>query len=64
MSRELRNVFESFLKEFKETYNRKILQIIDDLHSAVSKLYKKKDLFWQGYEKALKDMETAFKRVR
>lgn len=64
MSQELRKIFESFLKKFKKAYNVRTLRIISDLHSAISKLYKKDDLFWQGYEKALKDMKKAIGMIK
>jgi len=64
MTQTLRQIFEKFLKEFKESYNRKILEIINDLHIAISKLYNKSDLYWQGYEKALKDMKKAIGMVK
>lgn len=64
MSKELRKVFETFLKEFKGVYNRKILLIISDLKYHASGLYHANTPHYKGYKKALKDMEQIIKRMK
>ncbi len=66
MSQELRKVFETFLKDFKKTYNDKILSILSDLSYSinVSTSFKRHTLFCNGYIKALKDVERIVKRFK
>lgn len=66
MSQELRKIFETFLKDFKKTYNDKILLVVSDLRYNMFMVYKKhKDsMFMKGYIEALKDVEKVVKRFK
>ncbi len=64
MSQELRKVFETFLKDFKESYNNKILLVLDDLRFHASRLCYKKTSHYRGYKEALKDVEKVVKKFK